>query len=165
METKPQTSREYFRLMLIIYFALVAGQVMFGLVVAFLRLAGDFSMELSEMKDIFLILSCVFAAGGYLGGRILFRKMMVSARDRASLAEKMANYRSAMIVRYALLEGATFFTIIACLITGDFLFLGFAGFLVLIFVTMPPTRNNAIRDLELSPAEEREILDPEAVIY
>jgi uncharacterized membrane protein len=165
METKPQTSREYFRTMMIIFIALVTGQVMFGLVALFLQQIGELSPELQDMKMLFLIMVCGFVAGGYLGSRFLFRNSMKTAKEKTSLAEMMAHYRSALIVRYALLEGPSMFAVIAFLITGDYIFLGVAGFIIVIFITMPPTKSNAIRDLELNPDEERKINDPEQVIY
>jgi hypothetical protein len=164
METKPITSKEYFRTMNIIFLALVSGQVMFGLIVFFLNQTIDPGQGLEDLRKILLILVCVFTAGGYLGGRILFKKRMEAARDMDKLTDKLTEYRAAVIVRFALLEGSSFFAIVAFLLTGELAFLGVAAFIIAIFITLMPSKSNAIRDLELNNLEEQKINDPEAVI-
>lgn len=164
MQTKPLTSKEYFRAIQIIFASLVAGQVFFALVLIFLRLVGDFNPGLAELKLVFMIISCLMVIGGYLGGKYLFRMRMNSAKELPVLSDKMNSYRSALIVRYALLEGPAFFAFVSFLLTVDWLFLGIGGFIIAIFITLFPSKNSAIRDLELNLSEEQKILDPDAVI-
>lgn len=164
METKPQTSREYFKTMQIIYYALIAGQVSFALIALFLHQMIGLDTGLNELRIIFLYIVPIFIVGGYLSSRILFKNSLKTAKSKSSLVEKMADYRAALIVRYALLEGPSFLAIVVYLITGDFSFLVMAVFIIVIFFTIKPTRENAVNDLELNPAEEQAILDLDRII-
>ena len=74
---------------------------------------------------------------------------MKTAKSRAGLSEKMEDYRSACIVKYALLEGPSLLAILSFLITGDIPFLGMTGFIIAIFLTMKPTKEYAVRTWNL----------------
>jgi hypothetical protein len=165
METKPQTSKEYFKTLQIIFYALITGQLLFGLVALFLHQKIGLDNGLNDLKNIFLYIVPIFIAGGYLSSRILFKNSLKTAKSRASLVEKMADYRAALVVRYALLEGPSFFAIVIYQITGYLPFLVMAGFIIVIFLTLKPAKERAVSDLELSPAEEQAILDPDRIIY
>jgi len=164
METKPLTSKEYFRTLQIIHLALIAGLLFFGLLAVFLINSGEFIVELKELKKTFFILVPVFVIGGYLGGRILFKKSMETAGKKESLPEKMADYRSALIVKYALLEGPSMLAIIAYLLTGDLSFIIIAAFIIAIFLTLRPNAGRAISDLNLNNYEIENIQDPNFTI-
>jgi len=164
MESRPQTSKEYFRTLQIIYYALIAGQVLFGLISVLLNQMTGFLSRTIELRNILLYITPVFIIGGYFGGRILFRKNMNTARNRAGLLEKMSDYRAAIVIRYALLEGPSMLSIIAYLLTGDLLFLGMAGLIIFIFITLKPSSDKAAADLDLGPEDEHSVNDPDAVI-
>ncbi len=164
METRPQTSKEYFRTLQIIYYALIAGQVFFGLVSVIINQMNNLNSGLVNLKDIFLFIVPFITISGFLIGRILFKKNMKTASSRAGLIEKMADYRAACIVKYALLEGPSFLAIIFFLVTGDLLFSGMTGLIIAIFLTMKPTKEYAVRNLELNPYEEQKIHDDNVVI-
>jgi hypothetical protein len=157
METRPQTSKDYFRTLQIIFFALIAGQVVFCLIVFFLIRTGDFNAELQDLKNIFFIIVPVFVIGGYLGGRMLFKNSMKAAQNKAALSEKLEDYRSASIVRYALLEGPSMLAIISYLLTGEISFLVMAAFIIAIFFTILPTPQKAAADLELDLNDEQKL--------
>jgi hypothetical protein len=111
METRPQTSKEYFKTLQIIYYALITGQVIFGLVTLYLRKMIGLDTGLQDLTGIFLYLVPVFIIGGYFLSRILFKSNLNTAINKTSLIEKMSDYRAALVIRYALLEGPTFFAI------------------------------------------------------
>lgn len=164
METKPQTSKEYLKTLQIIYYALISGQVIFGLVALFLRKMIGLDTGLQDLTDIFLYLVPVFIFGGYLLSRILFKSNLKTAINKSSLIEKMSDYRAALVIRYALLEGPSFFAIVVYLLTGSLIFLGMAGLIIVLFFTMKPTKERSVTDLQLNPAEEQSILDPDRII-
>lgn len=164
METRPQTSKEYFKTLQIIYYSLIAGQVFFGLVSVIINQMINLNSGLEILKDIFLYIVPVIIISGLLVGRRLFKNNMKTASSRAGLIEKMADYRASCILKYALLEGPSFLAIIIFLVTGDILFLGMTGLIIAIFLTMKPTKEYAVRNLELNPYEEQKIHDDNAVI-
>jgi hypothetical protein len=164
METKPQTSKDYFRTLQIIYIALIAGQVLFGLMALFLHQMIGLDAGLNDLKSVFIYIVPIFIVGGYFASRILYKNSLKKAKSRASLIEKMSDYRAALVVRYALLEGPSFFAIVSYLITGYLPFLVMACFIIMIFFTMKPSKESAVSDLELNPYEEQSILDPDKII-
>jgi hypothetical protein len=164
METRPQTTREYFRTLRIIFYALIAGQITFGLVIFFYHRMMQADAGLQELRNIFFFIVPVFFIGGYFGGKFIFNLRMKTARSRANLTEKMDDYRSSLIVRYALLEGSSLFSIVAFLMTGEIIFLVIAAFIITLFFTMIPTPARAITDLELDLNDESRLNDPDAVI-
>ncbi len=157
METKSQSSKDFFRALQIIHIALIVGQVFFGLIIVFLVSSGELDIELQELKMIFFIIVPIFVIGGYLGGKILFKKSMESAKQKPGLDEKLADYRSACIVRYALLEGPSMLAIIAYMLTAELSFIIIAAFIIAIFLTLRPSVDRAIIDLELNYDEVQKI--------
>jgi hypothetical protein len=153
MATSPQSSKEFFRALLIIFLGLITGQILFGLVCLFLNQMEDWQPVAAELKQVFMYVVPVFIIGGYLGGKMLFKRSMKAAQNKAALSEKLAEYRSASIVRYALLEGPSMLALISYLITGELSFLVMAAFIIAIFLTIIPTPQKAISDLELDGNE------------
>jgi hypothetical protein len=77
---------------------------------------------------------------------------------------KLVNYRAALIVKLALLEAPSFFTVIAYLLTGNYIYLGIVLILLIVFLLYTPTKEKLINELEL-PRDEVEIINnPEAEI-
>ena len=108
METNQMTTKAYFKALTIVYFALVAGQVVFALLALFLVQTGKLGDGGEELSNIFLYVLPFFVVGGILGSNIMFKKSLAEAKNKTGLLEKMNYYRSALIIRYALLEGPPF---------------------------------------------------------
>jgi len=164
MNTIQQTSKQYFRSLQIIYFTMIAGQIMFAVITFFLIHSKSIDKGAQELKEIFVYIVPFFVIGSLVGGNVFFRKMMNTYRSSDDLIKKMTGYRSALIVRYALLEGSTLFSIIVYLVTGYWLFLLIAGLMVLIFLILKPTIERAVTELELNANERLKIENPNAVI-
>ena len=81
-----------------------------------------------------------------------------------NLSEKLIDYRSALIVRYALLEGPSFFAIVVYMFTGELMFLGMAVLIILIFLFISPSVEKAGNDLELGQKEKQMLADPNSVV-
>lgn len=158
------TSREYFRTLKVAFFALVSGQLFFALISVLLIEMGKFTSGMTELRNVFLLIALVFIALGVTTGILVFRKRITSLREQTGLPEKMTGYRSALIVRYALLEIPAFVSLIFFLVTGDYLLLGLAFLVIIFFLTLIPTVPKAIADLELNYNEKKMISDPDAVI-
>jgi|WetSurMetagenome_2_1015567.scaffolds.fasta_scaffold429425_1 hypothetical protein len=163
MNEKPQTSKEFFISLQIIFWALIAGQLMFTLIVIFLR-ANQFVAGTEELGKIFSVIVPLLCVSGIGTGWWLSRQRIEAAKARGSLAEKLNDYRSILIIRWALLEGPIMFAIISYLLTGNYIFLGITGLMILVFLYFRPSRQKAGKDLQLNPYEEETILNPDKVI-
>ena len=164
MEAKPQSMKEYFLSLQIVYYALIAGQLIFALLTFYLIRSGLFDGEQAELRNIFIYIVPVFVVGGLFISHLLFKSFMNTARGKKNLYEKLTFYRSALIIRYALLEGPSFFAIVVYLLTGDYLFLGMSGLIIITFFTLKPSAERALNDLELNPEEAYAINNPNTLM-
>jgi hypothetical protein len=164
LNTPPQTVKSYFLAIKIIYYALIAGQLVFAFLTFYLIRSGLFDGEQTELINIFIYIVPIFVIGGLFISHLLFKSFLNTARGKKNLYEKLAFYRSALIIRYALLEGPSFFAIVVYLLTGDYLFLGMSGLVILVFFTLKPTVERAINDLELHSEESYAINNPNTMI-
>lgn len=159
-----QTSKDNFKSLQIIYYALIAGQFFFGLVTYILSTMENFNSGGKELRDIFIYIVPVFAVGGFLGSIFIFKNRLQAAKNKADLFDIMADYRSALIVRYALLEGPSFLSIAVYFLTGDIIFLVFSGLIILYFFAIKPTTEKAAIELNLNPSQNNSINDPDKII-
>ena len=84
----------------------------------------------------------------------LFKKKLAEARAAITGAkEKMAIYRQACIIKWAMIEGASLFSIICFLLTRNYAFLVLAAVLILLFAMMAPSKLKIIIQLQISEAE------------
>ncbi len=158
-------SRDYFNTLRMLFMALATGQVLFAGVAYYLQSQGQMGLdEEGEMGQIFLVLGLVMGIGGIFGGNYVYKQLLAKARGLPSLKEKLMQYRTANIVRYALLEGAAIFSLVGYLLTGAFNLLIMAGGLIVWFITLAPSQSRAIEDLELPTTERQQVEDPEAII-
>ncbi len=160
MERKQITSKEFFNGLSIVFYALIIGLVFFALVSFYLQ-QNNFGK--TEM-NIFKYIVPIFIYGAFRGGSILFKKQVNNAIPKTDLLEKLILYRSALIVKYALLEGAAFFAIVAYLLTGEVLHLALAGISILAFLFSIPSIAKTENDLELNQDERQKINNPETVL-
>lgn len=164
MITNKLTSREYFKTMFVIWFALIGGQIFFGIITFYLNNNGSYDPQAKDLKDIFIYLVPVFAVYGVIAGSIIFKKRLNSSKKKTGLLEKLNDYRAALIIRYALLEGTTFFSLVSYLMTGDLLFLYISILIIATFIIIKPSTKNVINDLELNPGEIQIISNPDSII-
>ena len=157
MITNKLTPREYFKTMFVIWLALIGGQVFFGIITFYLNNNGSYDPQEKNLKDIFTYLVPVFAFYGV-------KKRLSLSKSKTSLLQKLNDYRAALIIRYALLEGATFFSLVSYLMTGDQLFLYISISIIAIFIIIKPSIQNVINDLELNPGEIHIISNPDSII-
>ena len=140
----------FLRTMRIIFFALLAGQIIF-IAVAFFTVTNN--PPQSQSDDIFNILVPVIIGSGLFISSLLFKQLLAKIKNDDSFDKKLEVYRSALIMRYALLEGPSIFSTAIYLISGNIIFLAFSGVMILAFILNMPTRNKAIQDLNLSGIE------------
>jgi hypothetical protein len=164
MEAKPRTMKEYFLALQIVYFALIAGQIVFSLLTFYLIRSGLFDDERTALRNIFIYIVPIFVVGGLFISHLMFKNFLNTARGKKNLYEKLTFYRFALIIRYALLEGPSFFAIVVYLLTGDYLFLSMSGLIIIVFLTLKPTVERAVNDMELHSEEAYAIKNPNTVM-
>jgi len=152
-----QSLKEYIRANQVICLALIIGQLLFAAISVYLVNSGAMNIGDTGLNEVFLILVPVITLSSISGGFYYFSSKIKLIKDKTDLNGKLAEYRSAQIVRWALLEGPSFFSIVVYLITSNYLFLSIAVTIIAIFILLFPTREKFEKDLELSWEEKKRL--------
>lgn len=133
---------------MVIYFAMLMGQIVFLSLVLFLKssrgqiITNKFSSSFG-MAVFFISFICVIA------GRYLYKRLVLQAKSKDSIIAKLNAYQVSVIVNLALIEGAVLFSIVVFLLTSQIYFLLATIILIIIFLTLKPTRQRAMEDLKI----------------
>lgn len=136
----------------LIYYALLAGQIMF-LAVAYLLNSNQISSKKHEMYDIFIIIVPILIGSGLFLSNFIFKMLIGKIEQNTSIENKLMTYRSALIIKYALMEGPSLFAIVAFLISGNAIFLAFSAVMILAFILQRPNRDKIVQNLNLNGKE------------
>lgn len=164
MRTLQQTSKEYFKGINIIYFAIISGILIFMSIAVFLNSINSFATDDAFTVKIITVVLLVLLSAGLLGSQLLFNKKLKQIKEQKDLLAKTAEYRSTLITRYVFIEAPGFFSVIGYLLTGSNIFVILVGITVGILIILRPTREKLITDLQLDITEKEKIYDPDAVI-
>ncbi len=136
MATERVSTQNEFKSIYIFYYALLAGQVLIALVISYLMIGSEISFGW-EMSSPFYLIAPVLMLGSITVSSILFSKRIDEAKSiRGGLHSKLEHYRSSIILRSGLLEGANLVCIIFYYLEQNyfFLLLFFIGFGVFLLV-------------------------------
>ncbi len=156
------TPEGFLKSLSVIHLALLAGQVIFG-IVAYAQ-SGKIYFGIHNIDSVFIYIVPIVAIGGFMGGYLMFKKQLAVIRNKSSLGEKIIAYQTALIVRYALLEGPSLLAIVIYMQDGNLFFLGIAGLMILYFLFLRPTMEKVENDLDLNFNERIEFLDKDSGI-
>lgn len=163
MEQTQLTSKSYFTSLKFVHFALTAGVVFFMLIAIALQFTG-FEPESKEIEMILLGITGFAAISGIFTGNLLFRKRLEQLVELKSLKEKLLGYQSALILKYALVEGPAFFSVVAYLLTANLLFPVITLVLVFILILFAPRNDKLISNLNLSNRDSAILENQDAII-
>lgn len=148
-------AQDFYRTNKIIFFALLFGMLIFLSVTLFLT---DQQIFIGMPKDqVFLIASVAILGAGIYGGNFIFTKMIQQAKKRGNLKQKTSVFNTSSIIRYALIEGPVLFNIVSLLLDGSAIFLLLAVIGIGYFLTLRPTPEKIISELELTYEERHEL--------
>lgn len=156
------TPKIYFKTVNILFLALVAGQVVFALVLFFLNQTQvKVAFITPEIHQTLMWIAPALAVAGIVLGWLVFNTKLKSLQNMNSLTEKLKGYQSAMIIRFAFMEGPSLVALVFFYITGDYIFLGVSAFIILAFLFNRPSKSLIIRHLQLHDDERLLLEDPE----
>ncbi len=157
------TSGEYFKTIKIVHIAIVIGVVLFTIVSLIRRIIG-FEPVGYEIDKVLLILVPIFVLIGIFASNFVFKKILNEIREKSNFKEKMEKYRSALIIKLALIEGPAFFAIISFLLTGNYIHLGLTVILIIVLLIYKPNKTKLVNELELVKKESDLIYNSESEI-
>lgn len=144
--------KEYFKQLFILYGALAGGQILFATVVMALISQSPAAESDKTFMTIlpFFVLGCLFVSFS------INRKRKSSAAEVAPDA-RQEYYRTMVIIRCALVEGASLLSIVVAFITLDMRYLLFFACCLIFFVMLRPGVDEYLRLFPFSPQEESQI--------
>ncbi len=157
------TTGAYIKVQRLIHLALLAGQIFFLVVAFILRSTGAFP-TLFEDANIFLLAVLLITASAIGAGLFIFKQRMATVAEKTDMADKLADYRAAAIVKYALAEAPSFFAIIAYMFTGNMIILGIAIAIIAYFAMMWPSVEKMSSEMNLNPDEKMKLEKPETLL-
>ena len=161
---QPLTSKQYFKALTIIFYALIAGQIAFMLIAFFSPYFFE-KLILSDKEQMYaaLLVSfiCVF---GFSFSRLYFKKSLNRLIQQENLIEKMQKYQRLIVIKYAAWETPSICAIIAAFLTGNTIFLTFSILLILLLFVDKPSKEKAIKELCLSGEDAQKINTPSEII-
>jgi len=163
METVSQTSKEYIKGLTIIHAAMMLGQVILGLIF-FYNNSNAGLVYFPGTDNEFKVIASVMIVVCLLGGNYLFKIRMQTAKQKTELKEKLNDYRTNIIIKYALMEGATLFSLCCYLMTSNYFYLILSGIVVFFFLINRPTRAAIVLALDLNPHERQLLDDSNAIV-
>lgn len=92
-------------------------------------------------------------------GYRLFKGRMDITGEGDQLYEKMENYRSAMVIRMILLDGAAFIQLVAFVMSADKVFIALSLVIATLFMLYKPSLERFIKDMNLSELEAQVMRD------
>lgn len=117
----------------------------------------SFNAEM-DTNSIFTYVVPIVAAFGYFMGTYLFQRQIRSIKKEDSLQSKLSAYQTALLIKYALLEGPAFLALVAYHFSGNALHLVIAISLLLYLYAQRPTKDQLFKALPLN-LEERKSFD------
>ena len=142
----------YIKAISVLHYALLAGQLFFGIIMFFLVwLKRENSFPLENISQQMLIACIVIAAVAYLAGNMLFKKKLENINEENNpVSKKLDEYRGANIIRWALMQFATLFCIIIFFVTGNYSIMIVAAVMLILFFTAKPGAEKTVADLGIS---------------
>jgi len=151
---KMQQKGNYFRALKILHTAMLAGQVLFLLIVLYLVFSHFVKPMDSNADKVMQVATIVIGFACVFGGIQYFRKRLEKIKEGTLLlAEKAEQYRAANITQWALTEGACLFTIISFQLTSNYSFAVLAGMFIIYFAMLSPSKLKMMIHLSLNEAE------------
>lgn len=136
MTSKKKPTQNDFKTNYKLYYALIAGQVLIAFIFSYLLIGSEITFSW-EMNSPFYLIAPILMLGCITVSSILFAKRMEEAKTiKGGLYSKLEHYRSTIILRSGLLEGANLICIIFYYLEQNyfFLLLFFTGFSVFLLV-------------------------------
>ena len=136
----------------IIHFALLVGQVLFGIAVFFIT--QNPVVDLHPVNDVFIYVAPFMIVFTIVLGTFLYNQQLKKVTEKTTIKEKLSLYQTAFIIRDAMSEGASLFCIVCVMNTGNLVYLIAAGINIIYFIWIRPTKAKIEDSLNLDYNEK-----------
>ncbi|NUN99183.1 MAG: hypothetical protein HUU01_01070 [Saprospiraceae bacterium] len=148
----------FFKQLNVLFYALTAGQLLFCAVALFLRSQGAEAFnEASQFDNTLTMVTPFLALGAFTAAWFVHKIRTAQGGQQKELGEKMQHYRLTVLLRSAMIEGGNIILLIVYLLSGRPIHLAWFAAGVLLFLYFRPSRDNFVRDYQLSLEEESQL--------
>ncbi|PHN05439.1 hypothetical protein [Flavilitoribacter nigricans] len=148
-------AKEVFRQTNILYFSLLAGQVLFCSVIVFAILNPE-TRQTGWPEGTYGLLVPAILVGVLPLVFFINNRQLSQGSEEENLPAKMAHYRTLVILRSALIEGVNLFSLVILLLENNTTFLIFFGAGLLLFLYFRPSMNEFLQHYQLDSGEQAE---------
>ncbi|MBE0538768.1 MAG: hypothetical protein IH620_03575 [Ignavibacterium sp.] len=150
-------SANYFSTLNVLFIALLSGQIIYFVVGLFLIQSGNIN-GFGGMNTIFMFITPVVVLSSILASKFIYAKQVAEFDKSLPLENKLVSYRTANIIKLALLEGANIFNISVMIITTSYFFAALFIIIIALFFFNRPTKEKFIMDYEVSADDTLKLL-------
>jgi hypothetical protein len=148
--TNRSAMNSFFKQLSTLFYALVAGQLLFCAVAVLLRYQGVAALDEASMENTTLTMVTPFLAlGAFTAGWFVHRMRSAQGMQLKSIGEKVQHYRTTVLLRSAMIEGGNIMLLVAYLLSGRPIHLGWFAAGMLLFIYFRPSPENLVRDYQL----------------
>ncbi|MBC3847186.1 hypothetical protein H8K90_12390 [Winogradskyella echinorum] len=148
------TPKGVIKTLTIFHYAYCIAILIFGTVSIFITKNG--SINFTDTEDVFFYLVPAFAIILAFLSHFLYQQNLKKVREKSTLYEKLAQYQTSRIIRYAMLEAPALFGIVIYIITSNQFYLIISAVLLAYLFSLRPTKIIITEDLDLNSEQERE---------
>lgn len=141
----------------IIYLSLISGLIIFFVIVMILIQIRN-PVTGKELDSIFTFLVPLFGLMMMFLSRFFYNQMISKNDLGSTLLKKIGFHRTAKIVSWAMIEGGCFLSLIATILTSNYLYVVVFIFLFGYFILMRPTKESLVKDMRLNSEESDLVL-------
>jgi len=146
-----------FKALQILHGALLTGMAMLAVIgISLVPSHGALGKGIA-LEKVLQVVVVLAAVGSTAAGFVLFKKRMQAISPMDPAKTKIAAYRAAAILRWALIEAPTLLSLISFLLTGNYAFLTLGIALMLVFVVVRPAKPVIVFLLQLNEQEVGEL--------
>ena len=138
----------------ILHKAMLGGLIVVAGITFYIVYNGLFHQGLQAYDHELQLAAIVFSFGGFFLGSAIFKKKVSAERDASTdLISKLNGYRTAAIIRWALLEGAVLFALVCFLMVGNYAFLALALVFMVFLAVVGPNKTKIMILLGLTEGQ------------
>ncbi|AFD09171.1 hypothetical protein [Solitalea canadensis] len=163
MERKNQNGKQYLRSISIIFYAIMSGMTLFMIAVLFITTTPEQMERLENPPVYYAIIGVLFLIAVFI--KLFWKpRRLETIKNMESIKEKLNNYRSLLIVQWAIAEFISLFSSMFYLLTHQLFFIGVTIGVIASYLLLRPSKDRLINELTLSDAEVFLLEDQEAVV-
>jgi hypothetical protein len=155
----PATPKENLRAARIVFWAIIAGAVIFSIIVFIInKIQGHLMPEAEQYATLFLYIVSIVAAVCLIIAMRTYKKGVAVAKESLiPLQDKLNLYRTTLVRYIALCEGPAIFSIVAFFVTGNYYLFVITAIMIAAMLAKAPTRQRVTNELALDWQQQQEL--------